>query len=257
MSALKWNRRIVLFSFLLAGLNSYALVVQNDSAKIDYEKIYAYCLDGNITPALRIMELYDSKKLSAKDLKFKTAFENRFKYDTDKSGFPEGLNSSVIDLLTIYRDYWRSSLLTNSNKYDTLLKKDLCTYFTAIFHLTPLGSGMWPEDTIDVYLKRYISSFGYHTTGFGQTGKYLDLLVWKNQKDTTYSFSIYDEKISTSVVFMDDFVTLGWEEYATMGRAYPGGLGRKKINKAAYEALTRNTIALTNEGPGIEKFIKK
>ena len=37
-----------------------------------------------------------------------------------------------------------------------------------------------------------------------------------------------DLKIDVSVVFMDSIVTMGWEEYATFGKYYPGGWTTKK-----------------------------
>lgn len=203
--------------------NCFAHIAGSDSVKIDYEKIFSYCLDGNITPALKILKLYNPGKLSAKDLKLKTEFEKRFNGNTDKSDYLEIRKSQITDLLRIYRDYWRMSFLDNSRSYDSLLVKNLSVYLSSVYPSHIDRTIISPDDTIDVYLKKYISSFGYHTTGFGKTGKYLDLLVWKSQKDTTYTFSIYKEKINTSVVFMDDFITVGWEEYATLGHAYPGG----------------------------------
>jgi hypothetical protein len=211
------------FAVFLFSLNTSGQKAQEDSVKIDRVKIFAYCLDGNVAPVLEILKQYDPQKLSGKELKFKTAFETRFAGATDKSDYLETRKSPVTELLTIYRDYWRSSLLDNSRSYDTLLGEKLSAFFSSKYQLRLDKSNLLPVDTIDVYLKKYIASFGYHTTGFGKTGKYLDLLVWKNEKDTTYQFSFYAEKIRTPVVFMDDFITVGWEEYATLGIAYPGG----------------------------------
>lgn len=228
MTAKCINKLLLFFCSFLFTINSFAQITHNDSVKIDYSKIYAYCLDGNISPALNILELYNQKKLSTKDLKFKTEFENRFKIDIDKSGFLESRKSKIIELLRIYRDYWRLSLLDNSKNYDTLLIKNLSSFLSSKYQLTLDNKNVLDAQNIDVYLKKYISSLGLLTTGFGITGKYLDLLVWESQKDTSYEFSIYDEKINTPVIFMDGFITLGWEEYATLGRAYPGGWATNK-----------------------------
>jgi hypothetical protein len=218
----------LILSGVLIGITSFGQVVQNDRLKIDYNKIFAYCLDGNITPALSILGLYDSQKLSSNELKFKTEFEKRFKYAEDKSDFLEVRKSPMIELLKIYRDYWRQSLLDNSKSYDSLLMRNLSGFLSSTYEIPMINKVTLPEDTIDSYLKKYISSFGYHTTGFGKTGKYSDLLVWGSEKDTVYKFSIFDEEINTPVIFMDDFLTLGWEEYASLGRFYPGGWTTKE-----------------------------
>lgn len=234
-------RSIPVFLFFLFAINSIAGTGKADTAKVDYAKFFGYCLDGNITPALQILAHTDSAILSAKDLKFKTEFEKRFGGNEDHSGFLETRKSSLTDLLKIFRDYWRISLLDNSKSYDSLLVKNLSLFLSSKYSLRPDGSGRLPDDTLDVYLKKYITSFGYNTTGFGRTGNYLDLLVWKSQKDTVYTFSIYKEKIQTPVVFMDNFVTIGWEEYATMGRAFPGGWATPKALFCVRKAYVLNS----------------
>ena len=231
----------IIFSSFLFGLNSFAQIIQNDEVKTDYRKIYAYCLDGNIIPALNILELYDSQKLSSKDLKFKTEFENRFKYAEDKSDFLEDRKSPINELLKIYRDYWRLSLLDNSKSYDSLLMRNLSVFFSSMYKLPLDNKDILQEDTIDVYLKKYISSFEFHTTGFGKTGKYSDLLVWKTEKDTVYKFSIFDEQVITPVIFIDDFITIGWEEYASLGRFYPGGWTTKEALYCVRKAYDLNS----------------
>ena len=113
------------------------------------------------------------------------------------------------------------SLLDNSKSYDTILTERVTNYLIANYppalHLTR------NEDSLDVYINKYVQSLGLHTTGFGRTGKFFDLLVWKNERDTTYSIYLKGEKINSRVIMMDNFITLGWEEYATLGVAYPGG----------------------------------
>jgi hypothetical protein len=219
---------LLLLTGVLFGLNSFAQEAQTDKVRIDYQKIFAYCLDANITPALAVAELYDSQKLSPGDLKFKTAFENRFKYAEDKTDFLEVRKSPIDELLKIYRDYWRLSLLDNSKSYDSLLGKNLSVFLASVYKLSLTDKGILPEDTIGAYLNRYISSFKFHTTGLGKTGKLADLLVWKSEKDTVYKFSLFDEQVTTPVIFMDDFITIGWEEYASLGRFFPGGWTAKE-----------------------------
>jgi hypothetical protein len=245
--------RVFILSSLLFGFGSFAQTPKNDSTKVDYNKILTFCLDGNVTPALRIFESEDAKKLSVKDLKFKSKFEDRFKGDTDNSDFLESRKSPVTDLLRIYRDYWRKSLIDNSKSYDTLLMKELSVFFASRYQIHSGNMNLLPDDTLDFYVKKYIVTSGYRTTGFGRTGKYLDLLVWKNQKDTMYNFSISREKIHTPVVFMDDFITVGWEEYATFGYAYPGGWATREALycvRNAYDLKSENFLIsyLCHEG---------
>lgn len=211
---------VILFSKINAQSNP------NDSIKLDYTKIYSLALDGNPKIALPLLEVDITKKIAQKDLKFKTDFENRFKFEEDKSDFLETRKSKIDPLLKIYRDYWRFSFLNKEKKNDSVIMKNvfdfLKTNFPAAQNLT------FNEDSINVYQKKYISGLGYHTTGFGKTGSLYDLLVWKTEKDTIYKLHYDGKETSVKVYFMDDFITLGWSEYATLGRYYPAGWATKE-----------------------------
>ncbi|MEZ0183678.1 hypothetical protein AB9T89_15650 [Flavobacterium oncorhynchi] len=216
---------LLVFTFVsFSKVNSQT--VQNDSLKLDYTKIYSLALDGNPKQALSLLEIDPNKKISKKDLKFKTDFENRFKFKNDKSDFLETRKSKIDQLLKIYRDYWRMSFLDKEKKNDTLIMKNVFNFLKTKF---PSSEKLtFNEDSINVYQKKYISSLGYHTTGFGKTGGLYDLLVWKTEKDTVYNLNYDGKETDVKIYFMDDFVTLGWSEYATLGRYYPAGWATKE-----------------------------
>ena len=230
---------ILLFVFIAATRISYAQKIQNDSVKINYNKIYSYCLDGDVKTALTFLEFSNTERITSKDLKFKTQFENRFKYTNDKSDYLANRTSPVTELLKIYRNYWRVSLLDNSQNHDTTLVQNVAQFL--IDNCPPAHKLMANEDSLNIYLKKYIQSFDLYTTGFGKTGKYFDLLVWASEKDTTYSFLSRNEKTSAQIVFMDDFITLGWEEYATLDEYYPGGWATKKALYCVKKAYDLNS----------------
>ncbi len=70
---------------------------------------------------------------------------------------------------------------------------------------------------------RYLRSRGYHATGLGTTGNIVDMLVWAEQEAKDYRIELPGGVQNVRVVFMDKFLTLGWEEFATFGVSYPGG----------------------------------
>lgn len=229
--------------FLMASHFATAHSRSDDSLAIDYQQLFAKCLDGDVKSALTLLEFGENKKLSAKDLQVKAQFERRFKNANDESDYLETRKSPITPLLTLYRDYWRASLLEHSNKYDSSFSKQVAEFL--IKQNPAARQSITNEDSIDVYLKQYIESFGLRTTGFGKTGQYFDLLVWKTQKDTTYSFTLNGDQTSVRVVFMDSFITLGWEEYATFGRAFPGGWTTHEALycvKEAYDLTSENFL---------------
>jgi hypothetical protein len=187
------------------------------SQNVDYTKIYQLGLDSDIESALTLVQSYEEQKLNEKERDFIGCFKDRFMHDQDKSDYLRNHDSKINTLLSMYRDYWRKSLLSNGN-YDSALVYSLLSFLKNDYPKVSENT-----DTLDLYLKEYIKSKGYFTTGFGRVGRLYDLLVWKAEKDTVYHIKnkLLDNKVR--VVFMSDFVSLGWEDYATFGKYYPGG----------------------------------
>jgi len=212
------------------ALLSFCSPVCGQNEPFNYSKIYAYCLDANVKPALKLVDV-DASLLSIKDREFKTKLEARFKFDSDQTKYPE-TSSPVDELVNIYKDYWRKSLLDTASNYDLMLGKNVIAYL--VEHYPPAGIMLTTanRDTIGMYLRRFLIEWlatqNLYTTGFGRTGKLLDLLIWRTQKDTVYRFKLPGEQIYAPVMMMDSFITLGWEEYATLGRHYPGGWTTKE-----------------------------
>lgn len=224
MRTLKLAALLIVIFFSLSKINAQSN--QNDSIKLDYTRIYSLALDGNPKQVLPLLETDPTKKIAEKDLKFKTDFENRFKFEEDKSDFLENRKSKIDELLKIYRDYWRLSFLNKEKKNDSLIMKNVSNFLKTNF--PPAEKLTLNEDSINVYQKKYIASLGYYTTGFGKTGSLYDLLVWKTQKDTVYKLNYDRKETPVKVYFMNDFITLGWSEYATLGRYYPAGWATKE-----------------------------
>ncbi|MEP6713581.1 MAG: hypothetical protein ABJA37_14240 [Ferruginibacter sp.] len=245
-----WAVCLILFQ----GKN-FAQIASRDSIKLDLSKIYAFALDGNIKDALKVIDI-DSGFLSEKDRKLKFNLEQRFKFSTDQSAYP-AVASPVDDLIKLYTAYWRMSVLDPGSNYDEKLGRSLIGYLISHYPPAKVITTTTNRDTIgeylDRFLKEYLETFQLHTTGFGKTGRLLDLLIWKTQKDTVYSFQLHQEKISAPVTMMDDFITLGWEEYATVDRHYPGGWTTKEslfCVKKAYDLSSEDFLIsyLAHEG---------
>lgn len=210
----------IVFAFFTIPL--FAQVTHTDSIKLDYSKIYGYAMQADVKPALAMLKYDHSKKISAKDSLFIKDFTNRFAYKKDKGDDTSWRKSPIADLLSIYLPYWRASLEDTAAKNTTKLFKGLTDLLSARYPLKNNGK-IWPEDTIDLYLTKYLTSRGFYSTGLNKVGRLYDMQVWKTQKDTVYEFTIQQETLKVPVIFMTDFLTLGWEQYASLGKYYPGG----------------------------------
>lgn len=233
-------KKIVFITIFFTACNTgFSQKQTADTLAFEYKKIYAYCLDGHVTVALELLNSYSTTALSANDANFKTAFENRFKGPEDKSDFLENREPGITALLKIYQGYWRQALLDNSRSYDSMLIEQVAGYLKQ--HHPPAANLVAHADSIDTYLAGFIKAQHLYTTGFGKTGKFYDLLVWKTQRDTTYSFSLSNERTVSRVILMNDFITLGWEEYATLNKYYPGGWATKEALYCVQKAYDMNS----------------
>ncbi|WP_422859776.1 hypothetical protein ACOKFD_02330 [Flagellimonas sp. S174] len=188
---------------------------------LDYKRIYSLALDANVKDIFPLLEK-NPEELSEKDILFIEDFNKRFKFDKDRSDYLKNNQSRIHDLQLILRNYWRKSLLDPKGSFNDILAKETTAFLQKEY--TPTKNMEIERDTLGYLVSEYIKSKGYHTIKeMGRTGRIFDLLVWKSQRDSLYTFELKDEKIQVKVVFMNDFVTLGWEEYATFGNRYPGG----------------------------------
>lgn len=212
----------------------------NMNGKFNFSKIYAYCLDANVKPVLSIIDIDTTTCLSEKDLKFKADFEKRFKYETDKSQYLAERESSIDGLLKIFHNYWRASLLDCCTNYESGFVPEVLAYLNE--NCPPVQGQSINMENVPEFYSRYIKSKGlYSTGGIGRTGKLIDLLVWKAQKDTSYTISLNDEELNVKVVFLENFITLGWEEYATLGKYYPSGWAKDNALYCVKDAYDLNS----------------
>lgn len=220
------NNRITLHLAvsLLFCCTAFSQKTNTDSIELDYSKIYSFALDADISAALKFITPEGSKLFSARARKFRNRFMDRFGEESDKSDYLQSRRSGLDDILIMYVDYWRASLLHPHKNFDSTFKEKITAIMADRFGISLTVA----SDSLNAYLKRTVENNGYYTTGFGKTGKLFDLLVWKKQRDTVYTFQLKDEKIRAPVVLMDSFLTLGWEEYATFGVYYPGGWATKE-----------------------------
>lgn len=209
----------MLLSFLVGAFNLNAQ--QAEGAVLNYGKIYGLTLNADIRQVLQILDT--SKPVSKADIEFKKLFEDRFKYTADKSGYLDRPDTTLNALNRIYQQYWRKYMLNNQGTYDKEVEANLLAFFSAEnnkYHFT--GKSISVKN-LDALCNAYVGFKKMHTTGFGKTGNLFDLLVWKSQVDTTYVISLIGDTAHVNIHLMDDFISLGWEEYATLGKYYPGG----------------------------------
>jgi len=139
---------------------------EETGSKIDYEKLYAFCLDADVRSALSLIRQYDSSSLSEKDRAFKSQFESRFGFELDKSSYMSERKSQLDDILGLYRDYWRLSLLSPDQDFNAVIKKNVSKFLSEKYGLAQTGGEYLDDEILYEYLKKHVQALGYKTTGF-------------------------------------------------------------------------------------------
>lgn len=98
-----------------------------DSTQMDFNRVLSLSLDGRIRDVLKILRRLNESQLMPHEVQFKTEFEKRSASSEDSGAYLTNRKSPIDEVLRIYRDYWRLSLLNESHNYDSLLANQLAT----------------------------------------------------------------------------------------------------------------------------------
>jgi len=186
-------------------------------------------LQGDAARAVRLLRPLLENELTPADRTFRACMLRRFDSETpepDTSPLPNPFARQTLDL---YRTYWRASLLRPEARpaaEATLLRE--------------LRRLLQREDAADLdavepELKDRLEASGYHVL-LGVTLPLRELMLWTKQDTRAVKVELPEGAHTTEVVYLDNFVSMGWSYYATCGRRGTGGWA---TDKALYAVVPR------------------
>lgn len=193
---------------------------------LDHKVIYGHAVKADIRTALSILDSFTAKR--PVDSIFKTLFEARFKYDTDRTIYFDKKDTTLNPLHRLFQVYWRDGLLNSEKNSDSTLISQLISFLQVENKVLNLTAAQVTVETLPAIFEKYIRSKDLYCTAFGKTGKFYDLIVWKKSIPVNYELTLPQDTINVTVNFLSDFITLGWLEYARLGNYYPGGWATKE-----------------------------
>jgi hypothetical protein len=208
--------------FLLIGLLfAPYLFAQTPATKINFNKFYSYALQGNVKLIMTELNSTPDSLFNEDQLKIKQQYQNRFGHSNESFDY-RTTDKEIIELTDIYHRYWKNVLLKqlSNDKADSLFKSDVETY------LTKYDQKKSRKDFTE-RLTIFLKSKGYYAT-LGKTASVYDFLVWKKESKVIYTVTLPHKTQKAKVIFMEEPLSWGWEEYATFGKYYPGGWATKK-----------------------------
>jgi hypothetical protein len=216
------HQRIILCGLAIA-MTTFSCGVLRQQAEIKQRAI-ALALQGDVRQEIALLDGLTFRQAFPVMLRYRRMYRRRF-LENEAPRPPTGSDSGAVGLLRIFQGYWREALMRASP--DTVLEHKLMAGVSAYLQqqyppAAKLSIKEIQEQIEPLYLG-YLKSRGYHATEPGKTGNLYDLLVWAGQEQKDYMIELPGGVQNVRVVFMDKFLTLGWEEFATFGAAYPGG----------------------------------
>ncbi|HET7904389.1 MAG TPA: hypothetical protein VFM17_07505 [Candidatus Eisenbacteria bacterium] len=183
----------------------------------DLSKVFDAALGGDMVAALALIDSIPAARLSPKDSATADCLTRTFRSPPTSEDLPPRSGA----ILAAYRNYWQSVLLrrTTTAEAESRLLSDLNAVVGAAAADTTGAGGL---EAASEQAKATIESEGLHALT-GVTSPFWELMIWKVHTPTTYKVTLTDQTLDVRVVFLDDFVSLGWAAYATCGRAHTGG----------------------------------
>jgi hypothetical protein len=189
-----------------------------------FAEVYDAALSGDMTQALSILDSLDASRWSARDSTAAACMRSTF---ASPPRDEEDLPPVSRRVLTAYRSYWQTAMLGHAPVKDAEAR--LLAGLNAILGdagatagATDSVTGPSDLDAVSERAKAAISREGLFALT-GVTSPYYELMLWKTQTPVSYHVKLPERAVDVHVVFLDDFVSLGWAGYATCGRAHSGG----------------------------------
>lgn len=183
----------------------------------DLSRVFDAGLGGDMAAALAILDSIPAAQLTPKDSATAGCIRRTFQSPPTSEGLPARSGA----ILAAYRNYWQSAMLRRMTpaEAESRLLSDLNAIGGAAAADTTAAGGL---EAASERAKAAIESEGLHALT-GVTSPFWELMIWKVHTPTTYKVKLTDQTLDVRVVFLDEFVSLGWAAYATCGRAHTGG----------------------------------
>jgi hypothetical protein len=173
-------------------------------------------LQGDGAAALKVLQAVPEREFKGADATYRQCMVQRFGEPgrSDRSEDQIG-DAWVTKVLAAYRSYWLHSLLNPTRR-----EREAARLLRALN--ASVGTDAKSFDVLEPTLKAEFLRRRLHAL-LGQTGVLHELMLWRNERVQTYHVSLPEGPHETTVHVLDDFLSLGWGDYATCGRRGTGG----------------------------------
>jgi hypothetical protein len=214
---------MAIITLLMQNTNSFDVTGLSEQDTTKFENVFILGLQGNISQALSYIDTMDVKTLTERQAGLKKKYILRFKTKDEAYDF-RIKDNGVISIMKRYQTYWRNVLLDNTklSREDSSITKWIIKYLVSNYNKVKDRPQTDMEENFTQYLQDYLLTKEIFAS-VGKTGMFFDLLMHAKETEVTYDVTTPEDTIKVKVVFMEEIISNGWEEYATFGKYYPGG----------------------------------
>jgi hypothetical protein len=205
-------------------LNAQKSLNKHETTGYNLDQFYGYALSARINDMLAMLDTIPEKKLSEAQLVLKQKYYARFRTNTDQFTFNTN-DEDVKNILHFYYGYWQKALCRKQdfNAAKLQLQNELCDY---IYQKQYQEKGI-VKDSVLNNLQHYLSDYLYELKHINSVinfqGTIADVYLWQKESNKYYKVRLAKEKIKAKVIFMEEVLTLGWQDFASFGQMIPGG----------------------------------
>ena len=150
------------------------------------------------------------------DHTFRTCMMQRFGRDYKDRLPPKLTDPFARQTLEAYRTYWRTALAKPAAASDA--EAQLLRRLQQLLNRKDVAD----LDALEPVLATRLKKSGYYALQ-GRTGSLRDLMLWTKQETRPIKVELPEGTHTTQVFLLDDFVSLGWGDFATCHRRGTGG----------------------------------
>ncbi|MBL6992231.1 MAG: hypothetical protein ISR65_20770 [Bacteriovoracaceae bacterium] len=198
--------------------------MKNNNSKLKRD-VKTYVWQANIEELISKIKRVPNSSLTPKYQQLKGCLLNVFVHNNDTRRF-KAKDQFVRDLLEVYKKYWKLALLKEAaqKKAENYLSHEIETLLKNYSINFKKSKGI---NYLEKMVSKELTKRGfYHILGVVQPLRELE--IWKRERKKIYTVELFKKtKQKVTVVFMEEFVTNGWADYASCGITFPGGWAKK------------------------------
>lgn len=194
---------------------------------------------GDVKTSMALLNDIDESNLSKLEQRFVQKYKDRFA-TTESQEKPKDYVHQIIE---VFHGYWHKGLLQEIGQEEGF--KWVFSKLEPIAAERSYTAGNFSEGEFERmadFLMGELKKDGYYSN-IGAVKPFLNIMVWKKEYEKIYDVDLGGTTQKVNVLFIDEFLELGWGAYATFDVMYVGGWAKKDrlfCVKPAYDIESEN-----------------